>query len=82
MSLTSFYCVTGFMKRCGLRHAFPFASGGGAWVPTEKKATLDHVFVSDGWPVVAYEASRICHQGLTVSDHHHGLKVTLARSDH
>jgi endonuclease/exonuclease/phosphatase family metal-dependent hydrolase len=70
------------MKRCGLRHAFPFASGGGAWVPTEKNATLDHVFVSDGWPVAAYEACRICAQGLSVSDHHHGLKVTLARSDH
>ena len=69
------------MKRCGLRHAF-LASGGGAWVPTEKKATLDHVFVSDGWPVAAYEACRICAQGLSVSDHHHGLKVTLARSDH
>jgi hypothetical protein len=72
---------TGFMKRCGLRHAFPFASGGGAWVPTEKTATLDHVFVSDGWPVAAYEACRICAQGLSVSDHHHGLKVTMARSD-
>jgi hypothetical protein len=65
---------TGFMKRCGLRHAF-FASGGGAWVPTDKKATLDHVFVSD-------EACHICAQGLSVSDHHHGPKVTLARSDH
>jgi hypothetical protein len=71
------------MKRCGLRHAFPFAEErGAAWVATEKKATLDHVFVSEGWPVVAYEPTRICDQGLSVSDHHCGLKVTLTRFDH
>jgi hypothetical protein len=45
------------MKGAGLSHAFDEQlQRGASWVPTEKNATLDHVFVSRDWRVTQYAA--------------------------